>query len=95
VGGAQTSQWRITWKKLLQNVLIIYRIGGYRAVLMFTFGFFASAIRGRMDLRIVLKRVTVKIFVTGWNYNMATNSVADNFRDSFHNFMFYRNKEIL
>lgn len=26
---------------------------------------------------------------------MVTNSVADNFRDSFHSFVFYRNKEFL
>jgi len=47
--------------------LIIYRRGGYKTVLMLTIGFFASAIAVWMDLRIVLNRITEKIFVTVWN----------------------------
>jgi hypothetical protein len=47
--------------------LIICRRGGYKAVLMHTIGFFASAIGVWMDLRIVLNSITEKIFVTGWN----------------------------
>jgi hypothetical protein len=48
-------------------LLIIYRRSGYKALLMLTIGFFASAIGVWMDLRIVLNRITEKIFVTGWN----------------------------